>query len=93
MFMYTDRLKHLHTALIRIGVELGLFKHLVDKEESLSVDLLAEELGTSPGLLGLFCAVLYFITILTEDKLESFAYSHPQTSSTKLDQVGFVQIR
>lgn len=92
MPIHTDWLKHLHTALIRIGVELGLFKHLVDKEESLSVDLLAEELGTSPGLLGFLCAVLYFITILTDYKFESFAYSHPQTSSIKLDQVSSVQI-
>ena len=89
---YTDWLKHLHTALIRIGVELGLFKHLADKEESLSVDLLAEELGASNGLLGSFYAVIYFITILT-GKFESFAYSHPQTLSIKLDHVSSVQTR
>ena len=91
--LYTDWLKHLHTALIRIGVELGLFKYLVDKEESLSVDLLAEELGASPDLLGLFYAVLYSMTILTDDKFESFVYSHPQTSSIKLDHVSSVQTR
>lgn len=45
--------QHLQSAMVQIGVELGLFKHLSDSTEGLTVDQISDKTGAERQLIGM----------------------------------------
>lgn len=45
--------QHLQSAMVQTGVELGLFKHLSDSTEGLTVDQISDKTGAERQLIGM----------------------------------------
>ncbi|KAG5659889.1 hypothetical protein KAF25_003411 [Fusarium avenaceum] len=64
---------HLQLACIRVGVDTGLFKVLVESQEPLTCSYLGEKLGADPDLLGRILRLLASAGLVKQTGLHTFS--------------------
>ncbi|KAF9884826.1 hypothetical protein FE257_001242 [Aspergillus nanangensis] len=86
--------QHLEMALLRVGVELGLFKHLVEKQnQDVSLEDLASKTGVSPGFLVRILRFLSSTKVVEESGLGQYrANNKTHIMAGEIAEAAIIQI-